>query len=91
MPGGEQVRGGAAHHQGAGEHVNMSTHVNTCQHVTISTLRLVQSVERVVAQPPVVMPGQPGNHSATVGDSVTLSCQLTVQDVATPHTTAWFK
>ena len=70
---------------------HMSTHVNTCQHVTISTLRLVQSVERVVAQPPVVMPGQPGNHSATVGDSVTLSCQLTVQDVATPHTTAWFK
>ena len=52
---------------------------------------MLQSVERVVAQPPVVIPGQPGNHSATVGDSVALSCQLTVQDVATPHTTAWFK
>ena len=52
---------------------------------------VVQSVERVVAQPPVVMPGQPGNHSARVGGSVTLSCRLTVQDVATPHTTAWFK
>ena len=75
---------------GAVQHtIRVQVSMSTCQHM--STLWLVQSVERVVAQPPVVIPGQPGNHSATVGDSVALSCQLTVQDVATPHTTAWFK
>ena len=51
----------------------------------------VQGVERVVAQAPSVIPGQPGNHSLEIGGNVSLSCQLTVQDVATPHTITWFK
>ena len=51
----------------------------------------VQGVERVVAQAPSVIPGQPGNHSLEIGGNVSLSCRLTVQDVATPHTITWFR
>ena len=51
----------------------------------------VKSVARVVVTPPEVIPGQPGNHSLATGQNVTLHCELTVNDVATPRTVSWFK
>ena len=54
------------------------------------TIKVV-SVARAVVAPPEVVPGQPGNHSLTVGHNLTLLCELTVSDVATPRTISWFK
>ena len=54
------------------------------------TIKVV-SVARVVAAPPEVIPGQPGNHSLGVGQNTTLRCELTVSDVAMPRTISWFK
>ena len=51
----------------------------------------VQSVPRVVSAPPELIPGQPGNHSLGVGGNLTLHCQLTVSDVATPRAISWYK
>ena len=51
----------------------------------------VQSVARQAVGPPEVIPGQPGNHSLARGQNISLHCQLTVNDVATPHTVSWFK
>ena len=49
------------------------------------------SVARLVVTPPEVIPGQPGNHTLTTGQNITLHCELTVTDVATPRTVSWFK
>ena len=49
----------------------------------------VQSVARLVARPPELYRGQPGNHTVVVGSNITLLCQLTVIDPASPYNIHW--
>ena len=58
---------------------------------SISHAVRVESVPRVVARPPELLPDQPGNQTVEVGGEVRLRCQVLVRDSTNPHSITWYK
>ncbi len=51
----------------------------------------VDVVTRIVGHAPIIEKGQPGNHSAVVGEDVRLTCELAIVDHTSPPQVSWVR